>query len=97
MYALFKTIDLALNFYLFVLIGAAIFSWLYAFHIVNPNNGVVRTIGHFFYALTEPILRPIRRILPNFGAIDISPLVVLLVIFFLQNFMWNTLYPLFAH
>jgi len=94
MYSLFKTIDLVLNFYLFVLIGAAVFSWLYAFHIVNPHNAVVRTIGRFFYAMTEPLLRPIRRILPNFGSVDISPLVVFLIIFFIQNFMWSTLYPL---
>jgi len=94
MYSLFKTIDLVLNFYLFVLIGAAVFSWLYAFHIVNPHNAVVRTISHFFYAMTEPLLRPIRRILPNFGSVDISPLVVFLIIFFIQNFMWSTLYPL---
>lgn len=96
MYALFKTIDLILNFYLFVLIGAAIFSWLYAFNIVNPHNGFVRAVGQFFYALTEPVLRPIRRILPNFGTIDISPMVVFLIIFFIQNFMWSTLAPYFA-
>ncbi|KAA6205166.1 MAG: YggT family protein [Candidatus Tokpelaia sp.] len=96
MYALFKTIDLVLNFYLFVLIGAAVFSWLYAFHIVNPHNNVVRIIGRFFYSMTEPVLKPIRRVLPNFGSVDISPLVVFLIIFFIQNFMWSTIYPLFV-
>lgn len=95
MIALFNTIDLILNAYLFVLIGAAVFSWLYAFHIVNPHSNLVRSIGQFFYSMTEPILRPIRRILPNFGSIDISPLIVFLIIYFLQNFMRHSLYPRF--
>jgi len=94
MFALFKTIDLILNLYLFVLIGSAVFSWLYAFNIVNPQSAFVRAIAQFFYAATEPVLRPIRRIIPNLGAIDISPMVVFLIIYFLQNLLWTTLYPM---
>ena len=96
MLALFQTIDLALNLYTWVLIGSAIFSWLYAFNVINSRNQFVNAIGSFLFNVTEPVLRPIRRVLPNLGGIDISPIIVLLIIFFIRSFMWNTLYPLFA-
>ena len=96
MLALFQTIDLALNLYTWVLIGSAIFSWLYAFNVINSRNRFVNAIGSFLFNVTEPVLRPIRRILPNLGGIDISPIIVLLIIFFIRSFMWNTLYPMVA-
>ncbi|WP_312608631.1 YggT family protein [Agrobacterium pusense] len=96
MLALFHTIDLALNLYTWVLIGSAIFSWLYAFNVINSRNQFVNAIGSFLFNVTEPVLRPIRRVLPNLGGIDISPIIVLLIIFFIRSFMWNTLYPMFA-
>lgn len=96
MLALFQTIDLALNLYTWVLIASAIFSWLYAFNVINTNNRFVYSLGQFFYNVTEPALRPIRRFLPNLGGIDISPIILLLLIFFIRSFMWNTLYPLLA-
>lgn len=96
MLALFQTIDLALNLYTWVLIGSAIFSWLFAFNVINSRNQFVSAIGSFLYNVTEPALRPIRRILPNLGGIDISPIILLLLIFFLRSFLWNTLYPLVA-
>jgi len=96
MLALFQTIDLALNLYTWVLIASAIFSWLYAFNVINTNNRFVYSLGQFFYNMTEPALRPIRRFLPNLGGIDISPIILLLLIFFIRSFMWNTLYPLLA-
>jgi len=96
MYALFKIIDRILDLYLLVLVGSAIFSWLYAFNIVNPQSAFIRAIAQFFYAATEPVLRPIRRILPNFGSIDISPMVVFLIIMLLQNILWTVIYPAFA-
>ncbi|QTK80368.1 YggT family protein [Agrobacterium tumefaciens] len=96
MLALFQTIDLALNLYTWVLIGSAIFSWLYAFNVINSRNQFVNAIGSFLYNVTEPVLRPIRRVLPNLGGIDISPIIVLLIIFFIRSFMWNTLYPMVA-
>ena len=94
MLALFQTIDLALNLYTWVLIGSAIFSWLYAFNVINSRNQFVNAIGSFLFNVTEPVLRPIRRVLPNLGGIDISPIIVLLIIFFIRSFMWNTLYPM---
>lgn len=96
MLALFQTIDLALNLFVWVLIASAIFSWLYAFNVINSRNQFVNAIGSFLYNITEPVLRPIRRILPNLGGIDISPVILLLIIFFIRSFMWNTLYPMVA-
>ena len=87
MLALFQTIDLALNLYTWVLIGSAIFSWLYAFNVINSRNQFVNAIGSFLFNVTEPVLRPIRRVLPNLGGIDISPIIVLLIIFFIRNLM----------
>jgi YggT family protein len=95
MLALFQTIDLALHLYTWVLIGSAIFSWLYAFNVINSRNQFVSSIGSFLYAVTEPALRPIRRILPNLGGIDISPVILLLLIFFIRTLMWNSIAPIF--
>jgi Predicted integral membrane protein len=96
MLALFQTIDLALNLYTWVLIASAIFSWLYAFNVINSRNQFVNAIGTFLYNVTEPVLRPIRRIMPDLGGIDISPIIVLLIIFFLRSLLWTSLYPLVA-
>ena len=95
MLALFQTIDLALNLYMYVLIGSAIFSWLFAFNVINSSNQFVNSVGTFLYNVTEPVLRPIRRVLPDLGGIDISPIIVLLLIFFIRSLMWNTIAPLF--
>lgn len=95
MLALFQTIDLALNLYTWVLIASAIFSWLYAFNVINSSNRFVNSLGTFLYNVTEPVLRPLRRILPDLGGIDISPIVVLLIIFFIRSLMWNSIVPLF--
>lgn len=93
MLALLDVIMLALNLYVYVIIASAIFSWLYAFNIVNSSNQIIATIGQMLYNLTEPALRPIRRILPNFGGIDLSPIALLLGIFFLQNVIVRYIYP----
>ena len=94
MLALLRTIDLALNVYWWLLIAAAIFSWLYAFNVVNSRNQAVGMIGNFLYRVTEPALRPIRRLLPDLGGIDISPIILLLIIYFIREFMWSTIAPL---
>ena len=69
---------------------------VYAFNIINSSNQFVNSIGRFLFNVTEPVLAPIRRVLPNLGGIDISPIVVLVIIFFLRTFLWTTLYPLVA-
>jgi YggT family protein len=94
MLALIQTVDLALGIYWWLLIASAIFSWLYAFKVVNPRNQFVGTIGNFLFRVTEPVLAPIRRRLPDLGGIDISPIIVLLIIFFLRQFLWTTIAPL---
>lgn len=96
MVALFQTIDLALSIFTWILIGSAIFSWLYAFNVINSSNRFVASLGQFFYNVTEPVLRPIRRVLPDLGGIDISPIIVLLIIFFLRSLLWTSIYPLVA-
>jgi YggT family protein len=96
MLALFQTIDLALNLYTWVLIFSAIFSWLYAFNVINSRNQFVDAVGRFLFNVTDPVLRPIRRIMPDLGGIDISPVILLLIIFFIRSLMWTSIYPLFA-
>ncbi len=93
MIALIQTIILALDIYWWLIILSAIFSWLYAFNVVNPRNQFVGTIGNFLYKVTEPALGPIRRMLPDLGGIDISPIILLLVIFFLRQFILTTIAP----
>jgi YggT family protein len=82
---LLSFISYLLTLYVYVLIAAAVMSWLIAFNIVNPRSPVVSMVGQFLYRITEPVLRPIRNILPNLGGIDISPVIVILIIIFLQN------------
>jgi YggT family protein len=84
MRALFLVIDLALELYVWIVIAMAIFSWLVAFNVVNTRNQVVAMIGDFLYRITEPVLRPIRNMLPNLGGIDISPVVLFLIIVFIR-------------
>ena len=93
MLALLRTIDLALNLYTYLIIASAILSWLYAFNVINASNRFVASLGDFLHRVTEPAIRPIRRIMPDLGGIDISPIVLLLIIFFLRQFIWTTLAP----
>jgi YggT family protein len=94
--ALIVTIYYALEIFKWILIGSAIFSWLYAFNVINSRNQFVDAIGRFLFAVTEPALRPIRRIMPDLGGIDISPVILLLIIFFIRSLMWTSIYPLVA-
>ena len=73
--------------YIYLLIGQAVLSWLVAFGIVNRHNRVVAMVGDFLWRITEPLLRPIRRILPDLGGIDISPVVLILLLVFLDSEM----------
>jgi len=84
MCALSKVILIALQFYTWVIIASAIFSWLYAFNVVNPRNQFIAMIGDLLQRLTEPALRPIRRFMPDLGGIDISPIILFLIILFVQ-------------
>ncbi|POF32621.1 YggT family protein [Roseibium marinum] len=96
MTALFNVILIALELYTYVIIASAIFSWLFAFNIVNSNNQVINAIGRVLYNLTEPALRPIRRFLPDLGGVDISPVILLLLIIFIRQIIIINVMPLFA-
>jgi YggT family protein len=96
MTAVFLTIHLAISLYWWIIIASAIFSWLYAFNVVNARNQFVASIGNALYRLTEPALRPIRRLMPDLGGIDISPIVLLLLLYFLEVFIHVTIEPLFG-
>ena len=93
MRALLDVILIALNIYLYIVIAAAVLSWLVAFDVVNRRNTVVATIGQFLYGITEPVLRPIRNMLPSLGGIDVSPVVVILVIILLKDIIVRYIYP----
>jgi YggT family protein len=88
-----NTLLFALNIYTWIVIGAVIFSWLYAFNVVNSSNRFVSMLGEFFYKATEPLLRPIRRFLPDLGGIDISPIVLFIGIYFVGQIVRNVLAP----
>jgi YggT family protein len=93
MLALIQTIVLAIDIYWWLIIASAIFSWLFAFNVINGRNQFVATIGDFLYRVTEPALRPIRRVMPDLGGIDISPIILLLALFFLRQFILTTIAP----
>jgi YggT family protein len=93
MRALLDVILVVLQLYVYVIIAAAILSWLVAFNVVNRYNDFVRSIWNLVTALTEPLLRPIRGMIPNLGGIDISPVILLLLIFFLERVIEEYIYP----
>lgn len=81
---LFTVIYYALDLYMYVVVATVIFSWLVTFGVINTYNNVVRTIGDVLARLTEPVLWRIRRVLPDFGAVDLSPIALWLIIVFLK-------------
>ena len=93
MRAVLDVLLVVLQLYVYVIIASAILSWLVAFNVVNRYNDVVRSISNLVTALTEPLLRPIRDTIPSFGGIDISPVILLLLIFFLQRVIEEYIYP----
>lgn len=95
MLALFRTIDFALEIYIWIIIASAIFSWLHAFNIVNSRNQFVASVGNFLFRVTEPALRPIRRFMPDLGGVDISPIILFIIIYFIRQLMWTSIAPLF--
>ena len=90
MLAVIATLNFIINIAWFLVIASAIFSWLYAFNVINVNNNAINMIGRSLYQLTEPLYRPIRNILPNMGGVDLSPLVVLVILYFLWYFLNTT-------
>jgi len=80
MYTALSIVDLLLSVLLWIIIIQAVLSWLVAFNVVNTHNDFVRQVLNALNQITEPLYRPIRRIMPDFGALDFSPMVVMLLI-----------------
>jgi YggT family protein len=93
MRAILDVVLLVLQIYVWLLIAAAVLSWLIAFNVVNTRNQVVSMFGEFLYRITEPLLRPIRGMLPNLGGIDVSPVILILLIFLIENIIVRYIYP----
>ncbi|MHB1101956.1 MAG: YggT family protein [Devosia sp.] len=91
MYALLATISMVLTLVWWVFLIMIIMSWLISFNVINTRNQFVAGLWRIVNAVTEPILRPIRRVIPPVGGLDLSPIVVFVIIFFLQNFIGNDL------
>jgi YggT family protein len=91
-YALIETLAILLNVAWWIIIVQAVLSWLIAFNVINTSNDIVRSIWIALDRLTEPLYRPIRRIMPDLGALDLSPMVVLIVIMILQGPVLGALY-----
>ena len=87
MIAIFYLVLQILKLYSYVVIANVIISWLIAFNILNTQNRFVYSILEFTYLLTDPILNKIRRFLPNLGSLDISPIILLLLIWFVEMCM----------
>lgn len=87
MHALFNLVDTLISLYIWALILAAALSWFIALNIVNVRHRGVIMVGQFLDRITEPALRPIRRILPHLGGIDVSPVVLILGLMFLRDLM----------
>jgi YggT family protein len=93
MRAILDIVLIVLDLYVWLLIAAAILSWLIAFNVVNTRNQFVASVAEFLYRITEPVLAPIRRMLPNFGGLDISPIILILIIMFIQRVITYYIYP----
>ena len=91
MLALLNLISTVITIYIWLLIAQAVLSWLLAFGIVNRHNRAVAVIGDFLWRITDPLLRPIRNVIPDLGGIDISPVILILLLYFLRNLMFEYL------
>jgi YggT family protein len=96
MQALFWLLDTALSLYVWALIISAILSLLLAFNVLDSRNRFVWTVADFFYRVTEPVLRPIRKRLPNLGGVDLSPLVLIIALQALRILLATSIAPAFG-
>ncbi len=85
MLAFINLIDSVITLYIWCIIISSVLSWLVAFKVVNTNNQLVYTIGNFLFRITDPLLKPIRRLLPNLGGVDISPVILIILLIFIKN------------
>jgi len=93
MRSILYVILIVLDLYIWLLIAAAVLSWLVAFNVVNSRNQFVAMVGDFLFRITEPVLRPIRNMLPSLGGIDVSPVVLILIIILIKDVIVRYIYP----
>jgi YggT family protein len=93
MKSIFILLDSVITIYLWVIIVNAVLSWLVAFNILNTQNRFVFSILDATYKLTDPILNKIRKFVPTFGSIDISPIILILALMFLRNLVFEIFAP----
>lgn len=91
---LIQVLLVIVNLYVWAIILSAIMSWLVAFNVINTSNRFVSTVGDALYRITEPALRPFRRFLPAVGGLDLSPIALILVLFFIENVLKQILFKL---
>jgi YggT family protein len=84
-FAILQTLSFILNIVWWIFLIMIIMSWLISFNVINTRNQFVASVWRVLNQITEPILKPIRRIVPSVGGLDLSPLIVFVIIFFLQN------------
>nr|GAJ32100.1 hypothetical protein Atu2659.1/AGR_C_4820 [Bradyrhizobium sp. DOA9] len=93
MRAVLDIVIIVLDLYVWLLIASAILSWLIAFNVVNTRNQFVSAVAEFLYRITEPLLAPIRNFLPSLGGLDISPIILILIIMFIERVILYYIYP----
>jgi YggT family protein len=82
---LLKIVFVVIDLYIWAIVIGMILSWLVAFNVVNRGNRLVMVVGDALFRITEPALRPIRRVLPDMGAVDLSPMVLILILWFVEG------------
>jgi YggT family protein len=92
LFVLFRIAEVLLNILWWIIVIQAVMSWLIAFNIINTWNDTVRAVWNALQKMTDPLYRPIRRIMPDFGGLDLSPLVVLLIIYILMTIILPYIY-----
>jgi YggT family protein len=93
MRALLDVILLVLQIYWYVVLAMIIMSWLISFNVVNTRNQFVSQVWRILNQLTDPVLRTIRRMLPNFSGLDLSPLILFIIIYFIEQVIYRYIYP----
>ena len=93
MKSIFLLVDSVINIYIWLIIINVILSWLVAFNVLNTQNRFVFAVLNATHQLTDPVLNKIRKFIPNLGSIDISPVVLILLLFFIRNLFFELLAP----
>ena len=92
--AIFWLFDTVINLYTMVIIAQVVLSWLVSINVVNTRNRFVFMIGDFLHRATDPVLKPLRKILPNLGGLDISPIVLILGLIFVRRLLVDIQYSM---